>query len=347
MESNDVRSFEEEDFYHKTTPEEKIKFILRYGILAPSTHNSQPWLFKIDKDSCEVYYDYKVYTIREADPLKRDLFISLGCLLENVVVAARYFGVFEEMDLCYRGNGELVAKILFKNLEKRDWKLRNEALNPLVVAIRKRVNARGVFEQRNIPRNVEEKFSSSARAFPKLELKMVKESVKIEKLGRLTAEGLKIAYNSRSFRREMSKWLNSNFSKRKEGIPGYALRIPTFLSIIFPFLVRYFNIGKRVGFLNFKSISSAPLISIIGGKENSPREWLDVGQLAQRIILEAWSAGLRTSIFVAAIEVSDLYKEVKRVAGMNSVPQLLVAIGYMKFQHRLTPRHSIDEKIIT
>ena len=32
---------------------EKLKFLLRYAILAPSTHNSQPWLFHIRGDEIE------------------------------------------------------------------------------------------------------------------------------------------------------------------------------------------------------------------------------------------------------------------------------------------------------
>lgn len=36
------------DFPEKGSLEFQIKFVLNYAILAPSTHNSQPWLFKIE-----------------------------------------------------------------------------------------------------------------------------------------------------------------------------------------------------------------------------------------------------------------------------------------------------------
>jgi nitroreductase len=36
------------DFPIAGTPAEQLRFLLHYAVLAPSGHNSQPWLFKID-----------------------------------------------------------------------------------------------------------------------------------------------------------------------------------------------------------------------------------------------------------------------------------------------------------
>ena len=48
------------------------RFLLRYGVLAPSTHNSQPWLFRIRGGRLSIYNDPKV-EIKKADPEGRDL----------------------------------------------------------------------------------------------------------------------------------------------------------------------------------------------------------------------------------------------------------------------------------
>ena len=42
-----------EDFLHQGQLADKIRFVLGYAILAPSTHNSQPWLFKVKENSVE------------------------------------------------------------------------------------------------------------------------------------------------------------------------------------------------------------------------------------------------------------------------------------------------------
>lgn len=65
--------------------QESIKEILKYGILAPSTHNTQPWLFKVKDNSVEIYYDPKL-KLPEADKEGRDLYISMGCLIENIII---------------------------------------------------------------------------------------------------------------------------------------------------------------------------------------------------------------------------------------------------------------------
>ncbi|OKH30965.1 hypothetical protein NIES2101_41915 [Calothrix sp. HK-06] len=44
----DIWNVQETDFPATGTSEEKLKFILNYAILAPSSHNTQPWCFKID-----------------------------------------------------------------------------------------------------------------------------------------------------------------------------------------------------------------------------------------------------------------------------------------------------------
>ncbi len=47
----------ESEFPHNGTIEEKLKFILNYAILAPSSHNTQPWLFKVDSEAIYLYAD--------------------------------------------------------------------------------------------------------------------------------------------------------------------------------------------------------------------------------------------------------------------------------------------------
>src|ERR687891_523520 len=48
----------ENDFPKDGSLSEKMNFLLRYAILAPSGHNTQPWLFKIvGNNTIEIYAD--------------------------------------------------------------------------------------------------------------------------------------------------------------------------------------------------------------------------------------------------------------------------------------------------
>ena len=212
-------------------------------------------------------------------------------------------------------------------------------------AILKRVNARGVFEKREIGKEILEKLIQ-LNNFPELQLHIVQDSKKIQEIARLTSDGLKFAYARSPFRKEMSSWMNSSFSRQREGIPGYSLRIPALISLIFPTLVRFFNLSKWVAILNHRSIASAPIICIISAKENSPIIWMKVGRLFERMTLELNISNLKTSVFVASIEMGNLYTKVQSVLNISQIPQMLFCAGYMNFSQQPNLRYSVESKIM-
>ncbi len=61
--------------------------LVRAAILAASAVNTQPWIFKVTESSIELYADYRRNS-GAFDPYLRELHISLGCALENLMLAA-------------------------------------------------------------------------------------------------------------------------------------------------------------------------------------------------------------------------------------------------------------------
>lgn len=326
-----------EDFPGHGSMEEKIRFILGYAILAPSTHNSQPWLFKIENNSCRIYYDKKLL-LPEADPKQRDLYISIGCMMENLIMAGSYFGIFKEFRYILEDN--FIAEVFFEETGRG-----NTDLEYLVDTIPERVNARGVFEQRPVAEGIQAQMLSLNKN-GNIKIDFVTGKEKINKLALLTVEGLKFAYRRTSFRKEMYRWIHSSISADRQGMPGYSLRIPFILSFIIPTLVRFFNISPLLAKLNYKSISSAPLICVLSSKESTPLMWLETGRLAERFMLQLNSQNVRTSIFVASIEMGNLYEKVQETIALNLTPQFLFCAGYMKHVQEHSPRHPLYKKII-
>jgi hypothetical protein len=62
------------------------------AILAASAHNTQPWAFAVRPDRIDLYAD-RSRTMGTMDPLGRELQLSLGCALENLVLAASAHGL--------------------------------------------------------------------------------------------------------------------------------------------------------------------------------------------------------------------------------------------------------------
>lgn len=72
-----------------TTPQ--LRALVRYAVLAPSGHNAQPWQFRVGHRRVDVLADLSRWP-RVADPDGRELHVSLGCALENLLIAAEHLG---------------------------------------------------------------------------------------------------------------------------------------------------------------------------------------------------------------------------------------------------------------
>src|SRR5215203_4841061 len=71
--------------------QEKLRFLLNYAVLAPSGHNTQPWLFRLSGDEVELYAD-RTRGLPVVDPEDRALNISCGAALLYLRIAIRHFG---------------------------------------------------------------------------------------------------------------------------------------------------------------------------------------------------------------------------------------------------------------
>ncbi len=78
-----------------TTPTQ-MRELVHYATLAANGHNTQPWKFAIKENAIEIHPDYS-RELAVVDPNHRELWISLGCALENLLVAARASGFAPEV----------------------------------------------------------------------------------------------------------------------------------------------------------------------------------------------------------------------------------------------------------
>jgi hypothetical protein len=65
--------------------------LVQAAILAASAHNTQPWLFCTQADRIEIRSD-EARNLGAIDPFRREMHISLGCALQNLLLEARAQG---------------------------------------------------------------------------------------------------------------------------------------------------------------------------------------------------------------------------------------------------------------
>ncbi|MBK8020876.1 MAG: hypothetical protein IPK19_05470 [Chloroflexi bacterium] len=74
----------------------RLRQLVRYATLAANGHNAQAWKFAIRENTIEIHPDYS-RRLPVVDPEDRELWMSLGCALENLLVAARATGYDAEV----------------------------------------------------------------------------------------------------------------------------------------------------------------------------------------------------------------------------------------------------------
>ncbi len=81
-------------------------YMMEQAVKAPSGHNTQPWLFRVQKDRIQILPDMSK-SLPAVDPDNRELFISLGCATENLCIAAEAKG-YAPLPV-FSGSGEITV----------------------------------------------------------------------------------------------------------------------------------------------------------------------------------------------------------------------------------------------
>jgi hypothetical protein len=138
-------SIDDSEFYELESRHDQMEFLLRYAVLAPSGHNTQPWTFAIVPDGIEVFADY-TRRLPQADPADRELLMSVGAAIFNLRVAAAHFG-YESSVLYQRTDCDTPAAAL---VTLRETCGPDQALRRLFPAIVRRRTNRHLFDGRPI-----------------------------------------------------------------------------------------------------------------------------------------------------------------------------------------------------
>jgi hypothetical protein len=337
-EPNDPWKISEGDYPSSRDVEEKLRFLLNYAVLAPSSHNTQPWLFKVSDDEVDLYAD-RTRGLPVVDPEDRALVISCGAALFFLRVAMRYFGhTSEAQTFPDPGEQDLLARIRLGPEQEA-----TEEEKMLFGAIPKRRSNRGPFEDRQVP----ERLPSALQAVTSEEgawLHLVQDEDAKHDIAELIAEGDRIQLSDKRFRRELASWVHPNRTRSRDGIPGYAFGFGDLMSLAGPFVIRTFDTGKGQAAKDRQLAEGSPVLAILGTDGDAPPDWLSVGQALARVLLRARAEGIWASFLNQAIEVSELRPRLQDAIGQTGFPQLLLRMGYGS-EVRPTPRRPTEDVV--
>lgn len=306
-------------------PADKLRFALQYAILAPSSYNRQPWLFKIVGEDVALYADRDRH-LRAVDPQDRALLMSCGAALFHLRLALRHFGYtvlvrrFPDFD-----NPDLLA---FVRLGRKLSPAAGPSIHEqqLFQAITERRTNRQAFEPRPVPEAETAKLVRAALA-EGAHLHVLTTPDEKADLAHLIAAADQAQGEDPVFRHELGAWLTANRSDRRDGMPGYSHGLGEVASVATPLLARMFDWGDVRAAHDQRLAEDAPLLALLTTRRDTPLAWLRAGEALARVLLTATTYGLSASFLNQPLEIPALRAEVaERSAGW--CPQMLMRLGY-------------------
>jgi hypothetical protein len=121
LKRNDLPQFNGEKESMKGLEKDEME-ILYLASLTPSSHNTQPWTVKIVEPKHWVIGSDKKRWLPAVDPENRELFLSIGTFVENLVLAAGTFGYETDIQIVAKNRTDTdIAEIRLKKERTVDF----------------------------------------------------------------------------------------------------------------------------------------------------------------------------------------------------------------------------------
>jgi nitroreductase len=315
-----------------TGPGEQQLALLDAAVRAPSSHNTQPWLFRLEQDAVHLFAD-RTRALPVNDPEDRELTISCGCALLNLRVAAAAAGLRADCRLLPDADtADLLATV---HLAPGSDTAGDAAL---AEEIGRRRTLRKRFDDRAVPpavlrdllRAVEEEGAWGV---------VVDGEAQRQAVASLVSEGDAMQWSSPHWRRELAQWMHPR--RRGDGLALAGIAAP-----LAQVVVRTVDMGTGVGAKDHALTENSPLLLAIGTAGDAGEDWLRAGQALERLLLVACGHGLQAGYLNQPLQLPALRHRLQHQLAHDGFPQLLLRLGYCDEPGEASPRRPLDAVLV-
>lgn len=320
------------DRFPKDWPlEAQLRFLVGYAILAASSHNSQPWRFAVFADRIDVHADASRW-LPVADPDRLELHLSLGCALENLLVAAERFGLGHETAyLPDPAELDLVATATFHEGGQRSA-FRDPRLFP-AITVRHTNHQR--YEDSHLDDDWIERFQSCC-VEQEIDLLLTADLETKHRVDDLVVRGDAVQFARPEYREELG-----------HSIGAGAFGASWLMAKLGKLAVTYLNPGSIQAKKDSAVLMSSPLLGVISGPDNDRKVQLRAGQVYQRLSLLAATVGVWCQPLSQVIEVAALRSELAELLPKPGLlPLHLFRMGRAPRERERTPRRDLEEVLV-
>ncbi len=335
--------------------------LVRAAILAASPHNTQPWRFRTQSSSVELYID-RQRNVGPLDPYLREEYIGMGCALENLMLAAQADGFQAEVTMTPGALIPISAEPQLECVARVELKSGTRTESELYQAIPKRHTNRSVFDPRKplSPAFVDE-LSRISSDGEDVKLFLFSEEAKRREIVELSAAANQEIYSDPQVEAASERWIrlkSSEVEKFHDGLTidtfglspfmtGFAKALPT--SVLQKMVER----GQMKGYA--ERMMTAPLIGFIAVRDRYSRaHCLSAGRVWQRAHLLATARGVGARPSNELAERIDyermMGRSAKTLAQLNEItgdaawqPTFVFLMGYPTLTAHASPRRSVQE----
>ncbi len=309
---------------------ETVRSLVQRAVLAPSSHNTQPWRFRMSASKIDLLAD-RTRALPVSDPLDRELTISCGAALMTLRVAIAASGQGTRVRLLPdAGDGDWLARVEVTTDPPDD---RLAALAPF---IEQRRTYRKTFAARGIAAEATAGVAAAATAEGAQLLTL--DDTQRHQAGSLVAEGDRSQWDDPRWRRELALWMHP----RRE---GDGLSVPALTAPIAQAVVRTFDMGNGVAAKDQQLLLGSPWLTVLTTSDEDTAAWLCAGQALQHALLTGCRHGLQASYLNQPIQVAPLRERLRSALGTPAHPQLLMRWGYPTTAAPPAPRRKVDAVI--
>lgn len=311
--------------------DDEIRSLIARAVLAPSSHNTQPWLFEIGDNHLRLYAD-RTRALPVNDPHDRELTISCGAALMTLRVAAAARGTDLTVSLLPDARDEdLLAECTFVGTPEA-------ALAPLDGAIDQRRTYRRMFLDYALPSAVLKELADAAAA-EGAGFHVLADEASRNAAAALVAKGDQLLWADVRWRRELAAWMHRRRSGDGLSVPWLALPAARLA-------VRTFDMGDSTGEKDLDVANGSPVLAILGTDADTTGAWLRAGTALQRLLLAATANGVQASYLNQPIQVETLRPELAKVSGGIAFPQVMLRLGYPDADVPASPRRPLADVIM-
>jgi nitroreductase len=276
------------------------------ALLAPSVHNTQPWVLVLHRDRVDVRAD-RSRQLPTADPRGRELVQSLGAAVFNVRVTLAALGWAADVDRFPRPDDpDLVAGV-------RPLPTTPEpGLAELAAVVRERRTVRRRFTVEQVPRELLDRMAAIAAA-EEVELTPVLSNEHRALVARLTHEADGVQRADPAHLAELSRWA--------AGPPENRVRQGRELHPR--------DVDPQVVDRRLTGIPPDPdeVSVLLATRSDDPLAWLRSGEALEHLLLELTRVGWAASPMTQAVEVPRT-RTLLRSLAPDSSPQVLLHFGH-------------------